>query len=586
MLPSHRGWALVDVETSGLNGSRDRVLSVAAIALDRNGQTEAEYSSFFNPGCDPGPVHIHGLTPERLRGAPPFDSAVAQLHELLSGRTLVAHNANFDHGFLVGEATRAGVTLPITHRLCTVTLTRRLQLDVPNAQLATLARHWQIPQLNAHNAVDDVRVLLEVFRRSLDLADNLGLQLPIVACGATSRAYPDKVTRVPCPWADPGRFDTSVGLVQGTKVVITGSTTLPRLELARRLTDAGLDVTNSVSGKTGLVIANRGAPDSVKLRFARDKGIPLVDEVTALRLVERVVPGTPKSVPVIEVLPKPPSMRSSQQPAALPWSGRRVLVLGGDHGEAAAIRSRLTSLGATPAINFTAGVTHLLVLDGGYSDPRVRKAHDRQLPILESHHLDTMTGETLTDAAESIVATGVETQAPVPRNLAPGAVVDVPFDITEFTVNVAWAADRSAPFEVDVVAFELDRDHKVLSDDEFVFYNQPASPDSAVHLRIDGDREQGIAVNLSAVGEDVDRIMVGASIETATFGDVGALSVTIDAPEFSFATAVLDAATTERSMIVAEIYRRNGIWRLRAVGQGYDDGLAEFAVRHGVEIDN
>ncbi len=163
--------------------------------------------------------------------------------------------------------------------------------------------------------------------------------------------------------------------------------------------------------------------------------------------------------------------------------------------------------------------------------------------------------------------------------------MDVPSDVTDFTVNVAWAADPSAQFEGDVVAFELDRDHKVQSDDEFVFYNQPSSPDSAVRLRIDGDREQGIEVDLSVVGEDVDRIMVGASIKTATFGDVGALSVTIDTSEFTFATAVLDAATTERSMIIAEIHRRNNVWRIRALGQGYDDGLAEFAVRHGVEID-
>ncbi|MCR8897189.1 TerD family protein [Gordonia sp. GONU] len=585
LLPSHRGWALVDVETSGLNASRDRVLSVAAIAVDRNGQTEAEYSSFFNPGCDPGPVHIHGLTPERLRGAPTFDSAVVQLHELLSGRTLVAHNANFDHGFLVGEAKRAGVTLPITHRLCTVTLTRRLQLDVPNAQLATLARHWQIPQRDAHNAVDDVRVLLEVFRRSLDLANNLGLQVPVVACGSTTRAYPDNVTRVPCPWTDPGRFDAGVGLVQGTKVVITGSTSLPRLELARRFTDAGLDVMNGVSGKTGLLIANTGVPDSRKLRVARDKGIPIVDEATAMRLVERVVPGTPKSVPVIEVLPQTASSRPSKQPVALPWSGRRVLVLGGDHTEAAAIRSRLTTLGATPAINFTAGVTHVLVLDGGHSDPRIRKAHDRQLPILESHHLETLAGDTPIGEPESAVATAAATRAQTPRNLTPGAVMDVPSDVTEFTVNVAWA-DTAAPIEVDVVAFELDRDHKVLSDDEFVFYNQPASPDGAVRLCIDGDREQGIAVDLSAVDVDIDRIMVGASIETATFGDVGALSVTVDSSELTFATAVLDAATTERSMIIAEIYRRNDVWRIRALGQGYDDSLAEFAVRHGVEVDD
>ena len=61
--------------------------------------------------------------------------------------------------------------------------------------------------------------------------------------------------------------------------------------------------------------------------------------------------------------------------------------------------------------------------------------------------------------------------------------------------------------------------------------------------------------------------------------------MTVDAAEFTFATAVLDAATTERSMIIAEIYRRNDLWRFRAVGQGYDDGLAEFAIRHGVEVE-
>lgn len=107
-----------------------------------------------------------------------------------------------------------------------------------------------------------------------------------------------------------------------------------------------------------------------------------------------------------------------------------------------------------------------------------------------------------------------------------------------------------------------------------------------MRLCIDGDREQGIAVDLSAVDVDIDRIMVGASIETATFGDVGALSVTVDSSELTFATAVLDAATTGRSMIIAEIYRRNDVWRIRALGQGYDDSLAEFAVRHGVEIDD
>jgi hypothetical protein len=47
----------------------------------------------------------------------------------------------------------------------------------------------------------------------------------------------------------------------------------------------------------------------------------------------------------------------------------------------------------------------------------------------------------------------------------------------------------------------------------------------------------------------------------------------------------IDPATTERTMLLAEIYRRNGSWRLRAIGQGYDDGLADLATRYGVETD-
>ncbi len=52
------------------------------------------------------------------------------------------------------------------------------------------------------------------------------------------------------------------------------------------------------------------------------------------------------------------------------------------------------------------------------------------------------------------------------------------------------------------------------------------------------------------------------------------------------ACRVLDAATTERTLLLAEIYRRRSGWRLRAVGQGYDDGLAELATRHGVVVDD
>ena len=78
-------WAVVDVETSGLSPSHHRVLSLALITLDREGRVEDEFTTLFNPGCDPGPVHIHGLTLDRLAGAPTFDQITPRLTAMLAG---------------------------------------------------------------------------------------------------------------------------------------------------------------------------------------------------------------------------------------------------------------------------------------------------------------------------------------------------------------------------------------------------------------------------------------------------------------------------------------------------------------------
>src|ERR1700759_1392763 len=89
-------WALVDVETSGLVPRRDRVLSIAVVTLGPDGEQTGEFSTLLDPGCDPGPVHVHGLTAERLRGAPTFEQVAAQIGGMLQDRVMVAHNAQFD----------------------------------------------------------------------------------------------------------------------------------------------------------------------------------------------------------------------------------------------------------------------------------------------------------------------------------------------------------------------------------------------------------------------------------------------------------------------------------------------------------
>lgn len=176
---ANREWVVVDVETTGTDPRTCRVLSVAALVLAPDGTIQDIMSSLLDPGVDPGPTHIHGLTTAALAGAPQFRDIYGDLAGLLRGRTLVAHNADFDYGFLAAEARRADTELPVDHLLCTVDLAARLHLGLPNLKLTTLAQHYRIDQLHPHDALDDATVLAQVFRQMLPTASQAALPLPI-----------------------------------------------------------------------------------------------------------------------------------------------------------------------------------------------------------------------------------------------------------------------------------------------------------------------------------------------------------------------------------------------------------------------
>src|ERR1700739_2662350 len=139
------GWVVLDVETSGFRPGYPRVTSLAAVGLDADGFIDHSVTSLLNPGVDPGPTHVHGLTSEMLAEAPSFADIASELVDMLHGRTLVAHNVAFDYGFLAAEAELAEMELPVDTVMCTVELTRRLALGTENLRLETLAARWGIP---------------------------------------------------------------------------------------------------------------------------------------------------------------------------------------------------------------------------------------------------------------------------------------------------------------------------------------------------------------------------------------------------------------------------------------------------------
>ena len=112
-------------------------MSIAALALSDDGNVEKSLYSLLNPGVDPGPTHVHGLTAEMLAGQPTFGDVVGDLIDLLAGRTLVAHNVGFDYGFLAAEAELVEAELPVETVMCTVELARRLDLGTANLRLET-----------------------------------------------------------------------------------------------------------------------------------------------------------------------------------------------------------------------------------------------------------------------------------------------------------------------------------------------------------------------------------------------------------------------------------------------------------------
>ena len=170
------------------------------------------------------------------------------------------------------------------------------------------------------------------------------------------------------------------------------------------------------------------------------------------------------------------------------------------------------------------------------------------------------------------------------RHLRPGenaAVAPGPW-----RAQIGWH-DPSNSVDVDASALLLGADGRVGADHDMVFYNQLTSPDGSI--RHGGEQTLGTAdlfeelrIDLRAVPAHVATITVCASINDRTFADVDGLHIRLEgATNLVF---VLPALSTERAVVLFEFYRRNGTWKVRAVGQGYDDGLAGLARDFGVAV--
>ncbi|BCQ06892.1 DNA polymerase III subunit epsilon [Mycobacterium heckeshornense] len=297
------GWAVIDVETSGFRPGPARIISLAVLALDADGRVEQSVVSLLNPGVDPGPTHVHGLTAAMLEDQPQFADIVDDVVKLLDGRTLVAHNVAFDYAFLAAEAEFADAELPVDTVMCTVELARRLDLGVDNLRLETLAAHWGVAQQRPHDAFDDALVLSRVLPAALERARQRDVWLPVRP--VTRRRWPNgRVThdelrplkmlasRMPCPYLNPGPYVQGRPLVQGMRVALAAECSRTHEELVERILHAGLAYSDAVDRDTSLVVCNDPRPVHGKGYLARELGVPVVSDAVFLDCVSEVRGGT------------------------------------------------------------------------------------------------------------------------------------------------------------------------------------------------------------------------------------------------------------------------------------------------------
>jgi stress response protein SCP2 len=177
----------------------------------------------------------------------------------------------------------------------------------------------------------------------------------------------------------------------------------------------------------------------------------------------------------------------------------------------------------------------------------------------------------------------------VPVALIKGQNAALPSDVVRLRVVVTWD-QQEEDADVDASALLLAADGRVRSDDDLVFYNQPASPDGTVQYlgqaSTDAGVQESLAIDLEGLPEDVVRIAVTASVGTGTLGRLSGLRMQVldgaGGPLFAYAIGDLGAET---ALVLGEVYRRDGVWKVRAVGQGWDDGLAGLAESFGVTVD-
>lgn len=317
----------VVVHASGIHPSTSRMITLDAVTFDADGNHGESVFLVIDPGTDPGPHHMHGLTREEVSAGQRFGRVLKKVDALIDGRTLICHNAPMTWGFIVSEARRAMNAAARSNRsrgrgrgrrrqrvghvprpeavVDTLATTRRQGVAIEDTRIAAVAKRYQLPAPSPvasmaraeRDEATNVRELTELLidlhltqvakdparvvrRDPADLrADRFGLQRSGVRVDAVN---------APRPEDNPGPYDPATGLKPGMEVVVAPEVSVDPNELIEACMAAELVYSEKLTRQTSLVVCNKRANLTGKAMHAHRKQIPLVTDEEFLAAVEKL----------------------------------------------------------------------------------------------------------------------------------------------------------------------------------------------------------------------------------------------------------------------------------------------------------
>lgn len=153
-----------------------------------------------------------------------------------------------------------------------------------------------------------------------------------------------------------------------------------------------------------------------------------------------------------------------------------------------------------------------------------------------------------------------------------------------FTVTINYITRNNWQHSaLDPSVFLLTTNNKVRNDNDFIFYNQPVSKDGNIRLQTQADGAT-IQVNLNQLDNAIQKVAFTLVIDgNDTLANLSQLSLTIDG-QFRFDVTLENR--TEKALIIGQCYNHNGVWKFRALGQGFNGGLRPLAEMYGVDVED